>query len=90
MAFKYKLAENKPTGDPQAGTGNWSKELLKKWDKEWDEKQAETTPPSNVQERIKVAVKKALSEKKCWDGYESQGKKIKDGKSVNDCKPINK
>ena len=85
MAFKYKLAEDK-----HAGTKDWDKDLLKKWDKEWDEKQSETPPSPDTQERIKNIAKEALSKKKCWDGYEAHGKKMKDGKSVNDCRPIKK
>jgi hypothetical protein len=68
MAFKYKLSENKQTGDLHAGTKDWDKELLKKWDKEWDDKKAETSQSSpDIQERIKNIAKKALSEKKCGD-----------------------
>jgi hypothetical protein len=66
MNFKYKLTENAQTGDPTAGTRNWSKELLKKWDKEWDDNKAEMPQLSpDTQERIKNIAKKALSEKKC-------------------------
>ena len=86
MNFKYKLAEDK-----HAGTKGMFDKQLDKWNKEWEEDKAEIAKlPKEIQDKIKNAAKKALSEKKCWDGYESQGKKMKDGKSVNDCKPIKK
>jgi hypothetical protein len=86
MAFKYKLAEDK-----HAGTKGMFDKQLDKWNKEWEEDKAEIAKlPKEIQDKIKNAAKKALSEKKCWDGYEAQGKKMKDGKSVNDCRPIKK
>jgi hypothetical protein len=86
MAFKYKLAEDKHAGTE----GIFSKQLAQ-WDKEWEEKKSEIAKlPKELQDKIKNAAKKALSEKKCWDGYKAYGKKIKDGKSVNDCRPIKK
>ena len=87
MAFKYKLAESKPHPEE----ANILRKELDKWNKEWEEDKAEIAKlPKEIQDKIKNAAKKALSEKKCWDGYEAQGKKMKDGKSVNDCKPIKK
>ena len=86
MAFKYKLAEDK-----HAGTKGMFDKQLDKWNKEWEEDKAEIAKlPKEIQDKIKNAAKKALSEKKCWDGYEAQGKKMKNGKSVNDCRPIKK
>ena len=86
MAFKYKLAEDK-----HAGTKGMFDKQLDKWNKEWEEDKAEIAKlPKEIQDKIKNAAKKALSEKKCWDRYEAQGKKMKDGKSVNDCRPIKK
>jgi hypothetical protein len=84
MAFKYKLAESKPHPEE----ANILRKELEKWNKEWDEKQSELSQA--LQDKIKNITEKVLSEKKCWDGYEAQGKKIKDGKSVNDCRPIKK
>ena len=87
MNFKYKLVESKPHPEE----ANILRKELGKWNKEWEEDKAEIAKlPKEIQDKIKNAAKKALSEKKCWDGYESQGKKIKDGKSVNDCRPIKK
>jgi hypothetical protein len=86
MAFKYKLTEDK-----HAGTQGMFKDLLDKWNAEDKDKKAEIAKlPQDIQDKIKNAAKKALSEKKCWDGYEAHGKKMKDGKSVNDCRPIKK
>jgi len=86
MAFKYKLAEDK-----HAGTKGMFDKQLDKWNEEWEKDKAEIAKlPKEIQDKIKNAAKKALSEKKCWDGYEAQGKKMKDGKSVNDCRPIKK
>ena len=84
MAFKYKLAESKPHPEE----ANILRKELDKWNKEWDEKQSELSQA--LQDKIKSITEKILSEKKCWDGYEAQGKKMKDGKSVNDCRPIKK
>ena len=86
MTFKYKLAEDK-----HAGTKGMFDKQLDKWNKEWEEDKAEIAKlPKEIQDKIKNAAKKALSEKKCWDGYEAQGRKMKDGKSVNNCRPIKK
>ena len=60
MNFKYKLVEDK-----HAGTKDWDKELLKKWDKEWDENHPKPSP--DTQERIKNIAKEALSKKKCYE-----------------------
>jgi hypothetical protein len=63
MNFKYKLAEG-----VRAGTEDWDKELLKKWDKEWEEDKAEKAKlPQDFQDKIKNMAKEALSKKKCYE-----------------------
>ena len=63
MAFKYKLAEDK-----HAGTGGMFDKQLAQCDKEWKEKEAEIAKlPKELQDKIKAAAKKALSEKKCYE-----------------------
>jgi hypothetical protein len=69
MAFKYKLAEvEDKKRNTHAGTENWSKDLLKTWDKEWDEKEAANAEiPQDLQDKIKGIAKEALSKKKCYE-----------------------
>lgn len=63
MNFKYKLAEDK-----HAGTKGMFKDLLDKWDAEDKDKKAEIAKlPQDLQDKIKAAAKKALSENKCGD-----------------------
>ena len=61
MNFKYKLAEDK-----HAGTKSMFDKQLAQWDKEWEEdKEKIAKLPKELQDKIKAAAKKALSENKC-------------------------
>ena len=63
MNFKYKLAEDKHVGTK----GMFDKQLAQ-WDKEWEEdKEKIAKLPKELQDKIKAAAKKALSENKCGD-----------------------
>jgi hypothetical protein len=61
MNFKYKLAEDK-----HAGTKGMFDKQLAQWDKEWEENKEKIAKlPKELQDKIKAAAKKALSENKC-------------------------
>ena len=62
MNFKYKLAESKPHPEE----ANILRKELDKWNKEWEEdKEKIAKLPKELQDKIKAAAKKALSENKC-------------------------
>jgi len=64
MAFKYKLAESKPHPEE----ANILRKELDKWNKEWEEKEAEIAKlPQDLQDKIKNMAKEALSKKKCYE-----------------------
>ena len=61
MNFKYKLTEDK-----HAGTKGMFRDLLDKWDAEDKDKEAEIAKlPKELQDKIKAAAKKTLTENKC-------------------------